>query len=184
MAAVQGWSRRRILLVAIIFLAGIGFAGAFSATLHYTNEMAFCVACHTMEINDLEYQETRHFKNRSGVQATCADCHVPKAFFPKITTKVIAAKDVYHEVLGTIDTPEKFEAHRWEMATRVWDKMARTNSRECRTCHEFSHMDLSEQGRSARARHARAEDRGETCIDCHKGVAHKMPIEPREDDDA
>ncbi len=184
MANDQGWSRRRIILFAVIFIAGIGFAGAFNAGLTYTNEMEFCVSCHTMNINDLEYQDTRHYKNRSGVQATCADCHVPKEFLPKITTKVVAAKDVYHEVIGTIDTPEKFEAYRWDMATRVWKKMERSNSRECRTCHEFKDMDLSEQGRSARSRHSRAEDRGETCIDCHKGVAHKMPEEPQEDDDA
>jgi cytochrome c-type protein NapC len=69
------------------------------------------------------------------------------------------------------------------MASRVWKKMERSNSRECRTCHEFKNMDLSEQGRSARSRHARAEDKGQTCIECHQGVVHVMPSEPREKDD-
>jgi cytochrome c-type protein NapC len=183
MPDIEGKSRRLILLLVVLFVAGVGFAGAFNATLSATNEMEFCVSCHTMEINYKEYQESLHFKNQSGVQATCADCHVPKAFIPKITTKVIAAKDVYHEVMGTIDTPEKFEEHRWTMASRVWKKMERSDSRECRTCHEFKNMDLSEQSRSARSRHARAEDKGQTCIECHQGVVHQMPSEPQEKDD-
>jgi cytochrome c-type protein NapC len=170
-----------IVLISIIFLAGIGFAGLFNAGLAYTNEMEFCVSCHTMETNYNEYKESLHYKNQSGVQATCADCHVPKPFFPKMVTKIVAAKDVYHEIIGTIDTPEKFEAHRWDMASRVWAKMERSNSRECRSCHEFSNMDLSEQGRSARSRHARAEERGKTCIDCHKGIVHREPSEPDND---
>jgi cytochrome c-type protein NapC len=164
----------------LVFLAGMGFVGLFNHGIVATNEMEFCVSCHTMQTNYLEYQETLHFRNKSGVQATCSDCHVPKEFGPKLVTKVIAAKDVWHEIIGTIDTPEKFEARRWVMANRVWDKMRRTNSRECRTCHEFSNMDLSEQARSARSRHASAEEKGLTCIDCHQGVVHKLPDEPAE----
>jgi cytochrome c-type protein NapC len=168
----------KLIVVTSVFIGGVVFAGLFNAGLAYTNEMEFCVSCHTMETNYKEYQETLHYKNSSGVQATCADCHVPKEFVPKMITKVVAAKDVYHEILGTIDTPEKFEARRWHMATRVWKKMENSDSRECRTCHDFDNMDLSEQGRSARSRHARAEEKGQTCIDCHTGVAHEEPDEP------
>jgi cytochrome c-type protein NapC len=64
------------------------------------------------------------------------------------------------------------------MATRVWAKMKGTNSRECRNCHKFENMDLTGQSRSARARHGNAPDKGETCIDCHKGIAHEEPDEP------
>lgn len=170
--------RARVIVLVLMFLAGIGFVATMNIGIAVTNEMEFCVSCHTMQTNYLEYQETRHFKNASGVQATCSDCHVPKPFGPKVVTKVIAAKDVWHEIIGTIDTPEKFEARRWHMANQVWDKMRRNNSRECRSCHEFANMDLSEQPRMARSRHSRAEDRGETCIDCHAGVVHAMPDEP------
>jgi cytochrome c-type protein NapC len=90
----------------------------------------------------------------------------------------MAYKDVLHEVLGTIDTPEKYEEHRWAMANRVWDKMKASDSRECRSCHEFGTMDLSEQDRMARKRHSKAMDEGKTCIDCHKGVAHEEPDDP------
>lgn len=172
-----------LILIAVVFIAGVVATGLFNVGLSSTNELEFCTGCHTMQTNYKELQESVHFKNASGVKATCADCHVPKAFIPKMIAKVMAAKDVYHEILGTIDTPEKFETHRWEMANRVWDKMKATDSRECRSCHSFDNMDLSEQDRSARKRHAAAEDKGLTCIDCHKGIAHEEPDEPEEEDD-
>lgn len=170
--------KKSLMLLALVFCAGALFAGAFNTGIGVTNEMEFCTSCHSMQIVLEEFKETAHYSNPSGVRATCADCHVPQEFGPKMVAKVIAIKDVYHEILGTIDTPEKFEAHRWDMASRVWDKMKATNSRECHACHDFSSMDLTAQTRSARNRHARAEDEGQTCIDCHKGVAHKEPDEP------
>jgi cytochrome c-type protein NapC len=165
----------------LVFLAGIGFAGAMTGGLAYSNRMELCVSCHSLQVPYAEYRESVHFKNASGVQATCADCHVPREFFPKLHAKIMALKDVYHELVGTIDTPEKFEAQRWAMANRVWDRMKATDSRTCRTCHDFSNMDLSAQSRSARSRHGAAEDRGQTCIDCHKGIVHHLPDEPPED---
>ena len=179
-AAKQSAGKISLILVGIIFVAGIIFSGLFSMGLAYTNEMDFCTSCHSMKVNLEEYKETVHYKNASGVQATCSDCHVPEPFIPKMIAKVVAAKDVYHEIMGTIDTKEKYEAHRWDMANRVWDKMRASNSRECRTCHEFENMDLSEQDRSARKRHPKAMDKGQACIDCHAGIAHEEPDEPEE----
>lgn len=170
--------KKTIIVVVLLFLAGILFAGVFNFGVAYTNEMEFCTSCHTMQINLEEYKQTKHYMNRSGVQATCSDCHVPKEFLPKMVAKVMAAKDVWHEMIGTIDTPEKYEAHRWDMATRVWAKMKSSNSRECMSCHQYAHMDLSAQDRSARNRHGNAEDKGMTCIDCHQGIAHTLPEEP------
>ncbi len=174
-------SRKKLVVtIVLVFIAGIVAAGLFNTGLSATNEMEFCTSCHSMKVNLEEYKETIHFKNPSGVRATCSDCHVPKAFIPKMVAKVMAAKDVYHEIMGTIDTKEKYESHRWDMASRVWTKMKASDSRECKTCHAFDQMDLSEQDRSARKRHGKAQDQGKTCIDCHKGIAHEEPDEPEE----
>lgn len=174
-------TRRNALIVfSLVFLAGVIFAGVFAGGLAYSNRMELCVSCHSLALPYAEYQESSHYKNASGVQATCADCHVPKELGPKLYAKLLAAKDVYHEIIGTIDTPEKFEAHRWTMANRVWDRMKANDSQTCRSCHELSDMDLSAQSRSARSRHGAAEDRGQTCIDCHKGIVHTLPEEPDE----
>ncbi|MCU7918973.1 MAG: NapC/NirT family cytochrome c [Candidatus Thiodiazotropha sp. (ex Epidulcina cf. delphinae)] len=181
-AGNQSEGKISLFLAGAIFIVGVIFAGLFNMGMSYTNEMAFCTSCHSMKVNLEEYKETVHYKNASGVQATCADCHVPKPFISKMIAKVMAAKDVYHEIMGTIDTKEKYEAHRWDMASRVWEKMRASDSRECRACHEFTNMDLSEQDRNARKRHPKAMDEGKACIDCHKGIAHEEPDEPDEPD--
>jgi cytochrome c-type protein NapC len=177
----KGWLVRIVLLSPLFFL-GILFSLGVSAGLHFTNTTEFCTSCHTMKWNLEEYQKTVHFRNASGVRAGCADCHVPKEFIPKMIAKVMAAKDVFHHLIGTIDTKEKFEKYRWKMANRVWDKMKATDSRECKTCHAWDSMDLSEQDRLARQKHGRAPEEGKTCIDCHHGIAHEEPEEPDEGD--
>jgi cytochrome c-type protein NapC len=150
--------------------------------LEATNSTAFCTSCHSMKTNLVELEKSTHYSNASGVHAECADCHVPKAFFPKMKAKILAVKDVYHEIIGTIDTPEKYEQHRWEMANRVWDKMKATDSRECRSCHSYARMTLIAQDEMASDRHKSAEKKGKTCIDCHKEITHKPPIEPDDED--
>ena len=175
------FSRKYIVPVLLVFISGIlAFAG-FNSILTYTNELEFCTSCHSMQFNLEEYKQTVHYKNASGVQAICSDCHVPKAFFPKMKAKLLAYNDVLNEILGTIDTREKFEAHRWEMASRVWAKMRATDSRECRSCHNFKNMAIDEQDKQAGKKHTRAQLKGQTCIDCHRGIAHEEPDEPDED---
>lgn len=165
--------------LAIILLAlGVVTAILSSVTLEATNKTEFCTSCHSMQWVQEEWMESDHFSNISGVRAGCSDCHVPHTLGPKLYAKLRAAKDVWHEILGTIDNEEKFEQHRWQMANMVWARMKATDSRECKSCHTIAAMDLAEQDRSARKKHKNAETRGKTCIDCHKGVAHKRPKKP------
>lgn len=76
---------------------------------------------------------------------------------------------------GVINTPEKFEQLRMQMATNVWKTMESTDSRECRSCHNAEAMELSVQSEAARERHQRGVKESKTCIDCHKGIAHTLP---------
>jgi cytochrome c-type protein NapC len=123
-----------------------------------------------------ELQETVHFTNRTGVRASCSDCHVPKEWHHKVWRKVQASfNELPKKVIGTIDTPEKFEAERLTMAQHVWATMKATDSRECRNCHSMQSMDFDKQVRPAQRMHKTALDKGQTCIDCHKGIAHKLP---------
>ncbi|MCR9086254.1 MAG: NapC/NirT family cytochrome c [Rhodobacteraceae bacterium] len=157
------------------FVAGILFWGGFNWSLEMTNTEEFCVSCHTMETNLGEYRETIHYNNHSGVRATCPDCHVPKDWVHKVKAKIMASKDVYHELAGSIDTPEKYEERRLHMAAMSWKKMKQSDSRECRNCHNFDYMDFTIQETRAAAEHQRAIDTGMTCIDCHQGIAHNLP---------
>jgi len=180
-------SRRGLYLYTGFFIfIGICSAVLFDYSLAQTNTEAFCTSCHEMQINLEEYEDSAHDLNHSGVKATCPDCHVPKAFWPKMYAKLYAAKDVYHHFAGTIDTEEKYEAYRLKMAKAVWKRMKETDSRECRSCHDADSMDFSEQpGRAAR-KHKNLAQSGKTCIDCHKGIAHSLPEdydESEEDDE-
>jgi cytochrome c-type protein NapC len=173
------WSPTAVLSVGFTliagFLAGILFWGGVHWTLEMTNTEEFCTSCHTMETNLGEYRQTIHYNNHSGVRAICSDCHVPHEWQHKIKAKVMAVKDVYHEIAGTMNTPEKYEEHRLEMAEAVWTKMKLSDSRECRNCHNFEYMDFTIQETRAAAEHQRAIDNDMTCIDCHQGIAHNLP---------
>ena len=159
------------------FIAGIVFWGGFNTALEATNTETFCISCHEMRDNVFaELQATVHYTNGSGVRATCPDCHVPHAWTHKVARKVQASKELWGAVFGTIDTREKFEAHRLALASREWARLAANDSLECRNCHSAESMDLSAQGpRAAEAHDAFLLTGEKTCIDCHKGIAHRLP---------
>ncbi|MDX1823751.1 MAG: NapC/NirT family cytochrome c [Thiohalomonadales bacterium] len=163
-------------LLIVGFVAGIIFWGGFHTAMEASNTETFCIGCHEMEENVYkEYRDTIHYSNRTGVRATCPDCHVPKDWFHKVVRKIQATNELYHKVMGSVNTPEKFEAERLELARHVWKTMKETDSRECRNCHDYESMDYVKQGRRAVQQHIKGFDEGQTCIDCHKGIAHSLP---------
>jgi len=160
----------------VFFVAGIIFWGGFNTAMEATNTMDFCISCHEMEKNVYaEYKPTIHYSNRTGVRAGCPECHVPDPWVHKMVRKIQASNELYHKALGTIDTPEKFEERRLYLAKRVWKNMKETDSRECRNCHNFESMAPQFQKPRARKQHLNAFKTGQTCIDCHKGIAHNNP---------
>ncbi|MDH5648682.1 MAG: NapC/NirT family cytochrome c [Gammaproteobacteria bacterium] len=163
-------------LLSVGFVAGIIFWGGFNTAMEATNTETFCISCHEMEENVYrEYRGTIHYTNRTGVRATCPDCHVPKEWTHKFLRKIQASNELFHKVLRSVSTPEKFEAKRLELAQHVWASMKKTDSRECRNCHEFESMDYSAQGRRASRLHQEGLESDKTCIDCHQGIAHSLP---------
>nr|WP_133707051.1 NapC/NirT family cytochrome c [Rhizobium sp. BK313] len=159
------------------FVGGVMFWGAFNTALEITNTEKFCTSCH--EMHDNVYQElsrTIHFSNRSGVRATCPDCHVPHQWTDKIARKMQASKEVWGKIFGTIDTRPKFLAMRLELAEHEWARMKANDSLECRNCHSSVAMDLQKQTQRAAEIHTKYLLPGKaTCIDCHKGIAHELP---------
>ncbi len=167
------------------FVAGIVFWGGFNTVVEATNSETFCISCHEMEQNVYrEYRQTIHYTNRTGVRAVCADCHVPKDWVHKMVRKVQATNELYHHFLGTVNTREKFEGKRLELAKNVWRAMKTTDSRECRNCHNLIYMDFSMQEKRAAEKHQEAVKKSMSCIDCHKGIAHRLPPGAQEAADA
>ena len=164
-------------LVVAGFVAGIVFWGGFNTALELTNTETFCIGCH--EMHDNVYQElktTIHFTNRSGVRATCPDCHVPHEWTHKIARKMQASKEVWGHIFGTISTREKFLEERLVLAQHEWARLKANDSLECRNCHSAESMDITRQSPRAVEAHRRfLFTREKTCIDCHKGIAHNLP---------
>jgi len=170
---------RKALIVAGIFGLAFVFTMLGAAGLAWTNTESFCIGCHEMRDNVYaEFKGTIHDVNRTGVRATCPDCHVPREVGPLMLRKVQASMEVWGHLTGVIDTKEKFQEHRAKLAHNVWRRMKQTDSHECRNCHHFEKMDPDKQTDRAKARHEKARAEGKTCIDCHFGIAHKEPDGP------
>lgn len=167
------------------FFAGIIFWGGFNTVVEATNTETFCIGCHEMRDNVYEeLKETIHYSNRTGVRAICSDCHVPKEWTPKMIRKVMATRELYGKITGTVNTREKFEAKRLKLARREWARMKANDSLECRNCHSLESMASEKQKQRARKQHELALEDGDTCIDCHKGIAHHKPNGMTDDDEA
>jgi nitrate/TMAO reductase-like tetraheme cytochrome c subunit len=161
----------------IAFGLGAIALGTTNYVLHETSTTDFCYACHSHEnFIKPEYEASSHFNNLAGVRAGCADCHLPHDnWFELVWTKMVVSLDIIPELAGKLDTAEKYEEHRAEMAESVWRQFKENDSKFCRSCHSIDAMNLDAQERRTARQHSQAADKGETCIDCHYGIVHREP---------
>ena len=180
----EHWSRFRLgLTIGVVAVAAtaIGIAASAAAVVA-TGTESFCgTSCHSMHPVRDEYKGTIHDKNRTGVRAGCADCHIPHdSVVNMLTVKTVSGiRDIWgHYVTGVIDTKEKFEKHRYRLAVMVCPHLKKNDSTECRSCHDRAGMDPDLQSDAAKENHGKAKAQGYTCIDCHFGIAHNEPDGP------
>ncbi len=169
-----------IAFLVVCFVVGGAMVAVAGATLHATATEKFCsTSCHEMQDNSFaEYQQSVHWATRTGVRPTCADCHIPKELVPMLIRKIEASREVWGHMTGYIDTKEKYEKARYDMASREWKRMLANDSQECRNCHNVTAVDFTKQSEYAQKRHAMARDQKMTCIECHFSVAHSEPEGP------
>ncbi|HXD41471.1 MAG TPA: NapC/NirT family cytochrome c [Ramlibacter sp.] len=166
-----------VLIVGLVL--GVVIFGAGGGFMVYANSEPFCAtSCHEMDALKQEHKGTIHDVNRTGVRATCNDCHVPHEYIPNYFAKLGLLSDVWGHWTGSIDSKEKLEAKRYQLARRVWTYMKENDSRECRHCHTTAKMDPDKQTDKAKSRHEKARLEGLTCIECHFSIAHKEPEGP------
>ena len=165
-----GWSVLSLGGLGIVI--GIVSVVGFEISMAATNTDTFCLSCHNHDIPNKALQETRHYNSRTGVQPSCADCHVPHAFVPKMIRKIQASTEVWSHIKGTIDTPEKYMAHAQHMKDKEIARLRASDSEPCRRCHDVERMDFSLQSAKAQQYHQAVEHQNKTCIDCHQGIAH------------
>ncbi len=170
--------RRTLIIVAgVSVIAGLSVAGVYGSLIDYTSSLNFCAhTCHEMESTVYEeYTHSKHFKNEHGVVVVCADCHVPHHNWPAtFVAKFFATFELWNHFVDREYIKERFEARRPELAKKVWAKFAATNARECKACHQYTNMVLENQNPSARMLHAQAMGTDRNCVDCHKGITHKL----------
>ncbi len=101
---------------------------------------------------------------------------MPHNWTDKIARKMQASKEVWGKIFGTIDTREKFSSTGSSWRCTNGRASRPTTSLECRNCHSAESMDITKQSPRASVAHQRFLFTAEkTCIDCHKGIAHKLP---------
>ena len=155
---------------------GVAALAAFDGVMYATSTDEFCgTSCHEMGTPLNALQQTAHYSNSHGIGVTCADCHIPREFGPKMLRKIEASREVWGHFTGLIDTPEKYAAHQPAMRERELNRLRASDSRECRNCHRLERMDFAAQSRAVRRYHKAMDQRGKTCVDCHAEVAHPAP---------
>jgi cytochrome c-type protein NapC len=171
-------------LLVVGFFSGIFFWGGFNTGMEATNTLEFCIGCHEMRDNVyVEYKKTIHYTNRTGRA---------RRLFRLPRAEGLDAQDDPQDPgeQGSLGQdhrrhryPEKFAAHRLQMAESEWARMKANDSRECRNCHSFDAMDVEKQKLRGSKMHKIGIAEKKTCIDCHKGIAHTKPKGMKEDED-
>ena len=171
------WSVLTLLLLGTA--AGFALTAGTQLMVAVTGTDAFCGgACHSMQWVAREHKASVHGVNRTGVTAACHDCHIPPHYPELLWYKAKAGiKDAIGEMRGVIATEELFKKERLRMAQHVWAEYKANNSRNCRTCHEFTAAVVAKQKDFVQPMHQQVLQGNATCIDCHKGVAHTAPSE-------
>ncbi len=169
-------------LLAVGLMTGAVAVIGTQVALAVTGTDEFCGnSCHSHEkFVYPEHKLSAHYSNRTGVRAMCVDCHVPHTYPAKLIFKAKAGiSDAFAEMRGVISNRESFDRERWRMANLVWDEMRENNSANCRNCHDDQAMNSAKQSEDAVKQHKKFRAGKATCIDCHTGVAHQEPVEPK-----
>jgi trimethylamine-N-oxide reductase (cytochrome c), cytochrome c-type subunit TorC len=170
--------RARAALGLIVLGVAIGIAAMFAGQEAdtYFSSNQFCNSCHTMEATvSQELQHSAHAKAASGVQPTCAHCHVAQKLFPALWDHFMGTGDLIAHLRG-ISTVEKFEGRRAEAADKERLKMLGQNSRNCQRCHVMAAIQPSKPRGAAQHKEALAKGNS-NCIACHYNLAHKeVPV--------
>ena len=160
------------------FVAGVVFWGAFNTALELTNTETFCTSCHEMHDNVFqELKQTIHFTNRSGVRASCPDCHVPHEWTAQDRPQDAGVEgglgqDLRHDQHAREVRGQAARAGRARMGAAQGQRLAWNAA----TATASNSMDFTRQSARAAQTHGTLLASGErTCIDCHKGIAHRLP---------
>lgn len=166
--------------VVVLLVMGAFFVAVVDFTDYIFSHNTFCGnVCHVMESTVYEeLQESEHWKTETGVQATCADCHVDGRLTFAMVDHFIGTGELFTWLTNDFSKPGSFEKFRPAGANRERFKLLENDSKGCRSCHV---MEAIQPKRNAgKSEHQLAQEEGITCIVCHYNLVHK-PVEPSEE---
>ncbi|NQT86367.1 NapC/NirT family cytochrome c [bacterium] len=160
--------RRRLKLLTLGFLLGVAFVAVSAWGVSWSSSTDFCMSCHEMRVvAEQGWMHSKHFENKSGVVAQCADCHIPPELFPKLWVKTRdGVKDVWAHHFGESD-PSKMD----------WDALAKSarasiSDSACRRCHaNLTPRGMQVKGLIAHRENERLEEK-KRCVECHEQEFH------------
>ena len=171
----------------LMVLAGVGvvvIVGLLLALQPITRNIvaqdALCNACHLPEEYNPDFRLTASrphlaIADQPQSQAECIDCHLPEGWlnsiyaythFVSFTDLFGYGRDLKAERAGDWIPPRAATAY------RVRDKLFAADSSPCRTCHIEEEI-VPKRARGVNA-HKLALEEGQTCIECHTNLAHRM----------
>lgn len=180
---------RRLITRSVVTAAFLGVAVGFAAALslekidQLTSTDTFCSdSCHVMA-DYVAYQpvyvNSPHRTTYTGIQAGCADCHIPEGLLQATWTHAVSGiRDTWSLLSNDFSSREKWHASRTGMAYRVRDWMLANDSATCRSCHEQDALKPRRE-RGVR-RHRLAQRKYVTCIACHYNLVHQKVAPRRE----
>jgi cytochrome c-type protein NapC len=162
-------------LVLAGFVAGVVFWGGFNTALELTNTEKFCTGCHEMRDNVFaELKSTIHFTNRS-VRARA----VPIATSAQVVDRQDRAQDA--SLQGGLGPSIRHHRHKENSSTIGSSCATRMGTLQGQRLPgmpqlpQHRSMDIPSSRRASVAHQRFLFTAEKTCIDCHKGIAHKLP---------
>lgn len=175
----------RTLVITAVIAFVIGMLATFSLEKidQLTSTDSFCSnSCHVMKAYiayEPVYINSTHRTTYTGIQAGCADCHIPEGLMAATWTHTVSGmRDMWSLLVNDFSTREKWNARREQMAFRVRDQMLDNDSRTCRSCHKQEA--LNPRRERGQRQHELVKRKGMTCIACHYNLVHQ-PVKARED---
>jgi nitrate/TMAO reductase-like tetraheme cytochrome c subunit len=177
-------THKKITIGFLLFGVAIGVLATLTAEQvdHYTSTEAFCGnSCHSMSqyiVKDSIYKNSAHRNNKSGVLASCGDCHIPHDLVPATWVHVKSGIiDIISEISNDFSKPENWQKIKPRLAKKVRDEMRDNDSQACRKCHDMKRIAVSSyMGQRA---HAQSYKNEKTCIQCHFNLVHgPTPVHP------
>ncbi|MBW8035563.1 MAG: cytochrome C [Planctomycetes bacterium] len=160
-----GLKKKQIAMISIsttLFLIGAYWVTKWS--YHYSSTTQFCISCHEMIQPYQQYKKSSHYKNKSGVVAECADCHLPPGAVSKWYTKI--TQGMNDSVRHVFLKPEDIDHEAWKCKA-----VKNISSESCMKCHK--NLLPAELPRGGFLGHrAFLNGEAESCLDCHKNLVH------------